>query len=59
MLLRSQLSGFSQTVFPFKVYQVLERYGEIGLAQAAVYDDQPLKLGLKEDIYTYICIDHI
>lgn len=54
MLLRSQLSGFSQTVFLFKVYQVLERYGEMGLAQAAVYDVQPLKLELK--IYTHIYV---
>lgn len=48
------MSGFSQTVFPFKVYQVLERYGEMGLAQAAVYDAQPLKLGLR--IYTHIYV---
>lgn len=44
MLLRGQLSGFSQTVFPFKVYQVLVGYGEVELAEAAVYV-QPLKLG--------------
>lgn len=44
MLLRGQLSGFSHTVFPFKVYQVLVRYGEVESAKAAVYV-QPLKLG--------------
>lgn len=44
MLLRGQLSGFSQTVFPFKVYQVLVGYGEVELAKAAVYV-LPLKLG--------------
>lgn len=53
MLLRGQLSGFSQTVlFPFRVHHVLERFGEVGLARAAVYDAQPLKLGW--DIYIFI-----
>lgn len=52
MLFGGQLSGFSQTVFPFKVYQVLVRYGEVGLAQAAVYV-QLLKLRLCLSIYIF------